>query len=64
MPVIFPVFVSITSPSGRPVAVQVPAVAGITALPAEAVLLIATGEPTSAFASGVAVVTAGAVAAT
>ncbi len=37
VPVIFPVLVSITNPSGKPVADQVPAVAGIIALPAEAV---------------------------
>jgi hypothetical protein len=61
VPVILPVLESITKPSGKPVADQVPAVVGITALPAAAVLAIVTAVPTSALASGVAVVTAGAV---
>jgi hypothetical protein len=64
VPVILPVLESITNPSGKPVADQVPAVVGITALPAAAVLAIFTGEPTRALASGETVVTAGAVAAT
>jgi hypothetical protein len=64
VPVILPVLLSITKPSGRPVADQVPAVVGIAAVPAAAVLAIFTGEPTRALASGETVVTAGAVAAT
>jgi hypothetical protein len=47
-------------PSGKPVAVQVPAIASIGELPAVAVFAIDTGAPTRALARGDSVVTAGA----